>query len=179
MRGVAISAGVVGAVVLTVAIRAGAQSLPTPPPFRPVQTVTLAGERVAAEVTGLSGGTVVVSGTVGLSAATLASIAGPTCVPSDIIRIAVGATPTLIPVISSTRTEVTIRNVSVGAISLSCRPDISGLGDLPDCDTPGYGLTINPVESVTFSYRASVAIRCRTCPAGGGVVEHMEVSCTG
>lgn len=141
--------------------------------------ISLNGERVAAEVTGPAGDPVSVSGTVGLNAATLASIAGPTCVPSDIRRISVSATPTIIPAISATRTEVTIRNVSVGAISLSCRPDISGLGDLPDCATPGYGLTIKQSESVTFAFRDSITIRCRTCPAGSGTIEHMEVSCTG
>jgi len=141
--------------------------------------VSLNGELVAAEVTGPAGDPVAVSGTVGLNAATLASIAGPTCLPSDVRRIAITATPTVIPVIASTRTEVTIRNRSVGAISISCRPDVSGTGDLPDCSTPGYGFTISPSESVTFSYRDSITIRCRTCPAGNGIVEHLEVSCVG
>lgn len=144
-----------------------------------VLPVTLGGERLAAEVTGLEGGSVAVSGTVGLTPGSLASLVGPTCVPSDIVRYAATDTPSVVPVLSSTRTEVTIRNLSVGAKTLSCRPDISGTGDLPDCSVPGYGFTVSPAESVTFSYRASVVIRCRVCPSGSGVIEHLEVSCTG
>lgn len=189
MRRVVLAVLVLCALGLTWAIRARAQSVASPRTASEYQLVsvgdggtlpiTLGGERVAAEVTGLSGGAVVVSGTVGLNAFSLASIAGPTCVPSDIRRIAVTATPIVIPVISASRTEVTIHNVSNGAISLSCRPDISGLGDLPDCATPGYGITISRASSVTFAFRSSVTIRCRTCPNGNGTIEHLEVSCTG
>lgn len=144
-----------------------------------VLPITLGGERIAAEVTGPAGDPVAVSGNVGLNSATLAALAGPTCVPSDVVRRAVTATPTIVPVLSVTRTAVTIRNVSNGSLNISCRPDISGLGDLPNCTTPGFGFTLNPSESVTFAFRDSITIRCRTCPSGNGIIEHMEVSCTG
>lgn len=169
---VAVGVAVIGAVAL-------AQSVPVRKQAVGIQGVTLNGERVAVEASGPEGAPIVVSGSVGLSAGALAALAGPTCVPSDIVRFEATATPVIVPVLSLTRTEVTIRNLSNGAKTLSCRPDISGGGDLPDCDTPGFGFTVSPAESVTFSYRSSIVIRCRVCPSGNGVIEHLEVSCTG
>lgn len=166
-------------VVVAGALSLGAVALAqSAAPLKNVQTVTLAGERVAAEVTGTEGGPVVVSGTIGLSTATLNTMIGPTCVPSEYHRIAVTGTPIVIPVIDTDRTEMMIHNVSTGSISLSCRPD-PGDGGVPDCDTPGFGMTIHPADSVTLGFKSSVTIRCRTCPSGTGTLEHMDVTCTG
>lgn len=143
-----------------------------------IMPVSLLGETVSAQVTGLSGGSVVVSGTVSLSGASLNSVAGPNCAPSELKRMAVTATPVAVPVLSAGRTEVLLHNVTTSTASLSCRPD-PGDGGVPDCATPGYGLTIYPTDTATFRFRNTVTIRCRTCPSGDGILEHMDMTCTG
>lgn len=122
---------------------------------------------------------VVVATSVALNATTLNAMVGPSCVPSDAHRIAVTAAPVVVPVISSGRTEVFLHNVTTTpTTTISCRPD-PGDGGVPDCVAPGYGVTIYPTDTAAFGFKGGVTIRCRTCPSGDGILEHMDVTCTG
>jgi hypothetical protein len=75
----------------------------------------------------------------------------------------------------SGRTEILLVNADT-VQRAACRLD-PGDGGVPDCATPGYGLTLFPNGgSTTFSARDSVRIRCRSCTANAAL-EYQEASC--
>lgn len=160
-----------------------AQSLPVGNPTG-VQPITLAGERVAAEVTGLTGGPVVTSGTVSLTPESIAALGPAPCTQGETQRIAVGSTPLIVPPnlpdggsgALSGRTGILIINAD-NIQKVSCRAD-PGDGGVPDCTTPGYGLTLYPNGgSASFSAGELDPIRCVACVGVNIPVEYQEEAC--
>ena len=129
-------------------------------------------------VVGPTFGEVQVSGVVDLSSATLASMGNYVCTSAEAHRLSLTTTPTIIPTTPiANRTSWTLINVdTVGTKTVACRVD-PGDGGVPDCTTPGFGLTVFPNGgTLTFPVRESDTVRCRACTATT-TVEHVEEAC--
>lgn len=150
---------------------AGPVSVTAPPGGLPVTIPD------AVRVVGPTFGEVLVSGTVNLSSATLASMGNYVCSTSESRRLALGTTPVIVPTGAAmlNRTGWTLINQD-GNKKVSCRVD-PGDGGVPDCATPGFGITVQPNGGVlTLPIRASNTVRCVAC-TNGAVVEHTEEAC--
>jgi hypothetical protein len=126
---------------------------------------------------GATFGEVQVSGTVDLSSATLASMGNYICAAAESHRLNLTTTPTIIPSEGpiAGRTSWTLVNVD-SVKKVSCRVD-PGDGGVPDCNTPGFGLTVQPNGgTLTFPVRESDTVRCVAC-TNGATVEHTEEAC--
>lgn len=124
-------------------------------------------------------GEVQVSGTMDLSSATLASMGNLVCTAAESHRLSLSTTPTIIPSGPPIpgRTSWTLVNVdTVGTKTVACRVD-PGDGGVPDCTTPGFGLTVFPNGgTLTFPVRESDIVRCKSCTTAT-TVEHSEEAC--
>ena len=147
--------------------------------------VTVGAQRVAVEATGPSGDPVIIMGSVSatLTPASIAALGPAPCTQGETKRLALTTTPTPVPAnlsdggvgALSGRTDILLVN-SDTVQRISCRPD-PGDGGLPDCATPGFGLTLFPNGGhASFTARDNVRIRCRTC-TGTGSIEYQEESC--
>ena len=130
-------------------------------------------------------GPVGISGSVNatLTSESIAALGPAPCAQGETKRLALTATPTPVPAdlsdggvgALSGRTDILLVN-SDTVQRISCRPD-PGDGGLPDCATPGFGLTLFPNGGhANFTARDNVRIRCRTC-TGTGSIEYQEESC--
>lgn len=124
-------------------------------------------------------GEVAVSGIVDLSSSTLASMGNYVCTAAEAHRLGLTTTPTVVPSEPpiTGRTSWTVVNVdTVGTKTIACRVD-PGDGGVPDCATPGFGLTVLPNGgSLTLPVRESDTIRCVACTATT-TIEHTEEAC--
>lgn len=135
-------------------------------------------------VVGPTFGEVQVSGTVGLSSASLFALGSDVCVTSAAHRHTLTTTPEIIPAnlpdggsgALEGRTGWTVVNIdSVKRVSCLVDP---GDGGVPDCDVPGSGITVFPNGgSLTYSVRQSNTVRCVAC-TNGATIEHVEEACT-
>lgn len=128
-------------------------------------------------VVGPTFGEVQVSGTVDLSSATLAGMGNYVCTTAEAHRLSLGTTPIIIPVdgVIPNRTSWTLINQD-SVKKVACRVD-PGDGGVPDCDTPGFGITVQPNGGrLTFPVRETDIVRCVAC-SNGATVEHTEEAC--
>lgn len=122
-------------------------------------------------------GEVQVSGIVDLSSATLASMGNYVCAAAESHRLNLTTTPTIVPTGApiANRTSWTLINQD-SVKKVACRVD-PGDGGVPDCNTPGFGITVQPNGGVlTFPVRESDIVRCVAC-TNGATVEHTEEAC--
>lgn len=113
---------------------------------------------------------------VDLNAATLAAIGTVTCGLGQTLRVALGTTATELPPAGAdpSRSALTVRNVDL-IRNVSCDVDLGG-GAVPDCTTPGVGLTLL-ANGGSARFPTATAVKCVACTAGGAVVEYVEESC--
>lgn len=122
-------------------------------------------------------GEVQVSGTTSLSNSTLGALGTVTCTQAEAHRLSLTTTPIVIPTEPpiSGRTGWTVINVD-SVKKVACRVD-PGDGGVPDCNTPGFGLTAFPNGgTITFPVRESDTVRCVAC-TNGAAIEHTEEAC--
>lgn len=128
-------------------------------------------------VVGPTFGEVQVSGTVSLSGSSLSSLGSDICTQAESHRMSLTTTPTIIPTEApiTGRTSWTVINID-NTKRVACRVD-PGDGGVPDCDTPGFGITALPNGgTVSFSVRDSDTVRCVAC-TNGATIEHTEEAC--
>lgn len=148
--------------------------------------VTLGGQRVAVEATGPEGGAVSVAGTVGLSGSTLTSLnASLSCTHERARRVGIGGTATPIPPNLADggsgampgRTMMFVQNNNGGSHDVVCGMD-PGDGGVPDCSTPGYGITLFPrARYIELPIRATDKLLCVACSGSNVPVEYLERAC--
>jgi len=139
-------------------------------------TATVATDIVRA--VGSTFGAVDVSGTVNLSSATLASMGNYICDTAESRRLSLTTTSTVIPAGApiANRTSWTLLNQD-SSKKVTCRVD-PGDGGVPDCATPGFGITVQPNGGrLTIPVRESDVVRCVACVAGA-TIEYTEEACT-
>lgn len=128
-------------------------------------------------VVGPTFGEVEVGGIVDLSSATLAAMGNVVCTAAESHRFNLTTTPLIIPQDDPipNRTSWTVINQD-SVKKISCRVD-PGDGGVPDCATPGFGITVQPNGgTLTFPVRESDIVRCVACTTGA-TVEHTEEAC--
>lgn len=113
---------------------------------------------------------------VGLTGTTLSTLGTAVCTVGVARRVALTTTAEAVPSSGALEGRSAITVINVSSVSLvACEVD-QGNGTLPDCSTPGVGLTLYPYGgSVRFPTPA--AVLCRSC-SGSATVEYVEESCT-
>lgn len=150
--------------------------------------VTLGAQRVSVEATGPDGDPVAVFGSVTatLTPATIAALGPAPCIQGETRRLPVSGTAIPVPPNLSdggigslaNRTDILLVNAgTVGTQTVSCRVD-PGDGGVPDCATPGFGLTLQSNGgSASFTARDNQRIRCVACVGSNVPIEYQEESC--
>lgn len=113
---------------------------------------------------------------VGLRASTLAALGTESCVVGIARRFALGTTSATVPLGGGDplRSALTVINTD-SLRNVSCLVD-PGDGTLPDCATPGFGITLL-ANGGSVRFPTSERILCAACTAGGAIVEYVEESC--
>ena len=130
-------------------------------------------------------GEVAVSGTVGLSSATVTALGPQACVNGRAHRIGIDATAEPVPAdlpdggngALTGRTMLLLQNPDA-THSVSCSLD-PGDGGVPDCATPGFGFTLIPrAPHVALPLSDAERLLCVACTGSSVPLEYLERSCS-